>query len=115
MNSLLYRVDDKTQDLDRTVGFLADNVAQELETTKEAMGVLMAKLNEIVVHCVMESIQDIVNGMGADEEMEEIERSGEEKETIGQLDEEQSSSDNETEKTPMPAGENSSLRGMGNP
>ena len=83
MRSLLYRVDDKVLTLDKDMEVMAASYDKELEVTREALGVLTVKLNEVAGTLGLETIEDIVE---AHEEMSM------------ETDEEENS-----EKQPMPA------------
>ena len=83
MRSLLYRVDNKVLTLDKDMEVMAALYDKELEVTREALGVLTVKINEVAGTLGLETIEDIVE---AHEEMSM------------ETDEEENS-----EKQPMPA------------
>ena len=110
MSSLLYRLDDKSQENETNLEILAGNVAAEMEITKGAMRIITQKLNEVAVFAGLESVAELVGVEEADKDMEEF--SSDEDETIGGLTEEEQKK-KDTEQKTMPADKLTSLRGMG--
>ena len=88
--SLLYRVDDKVLTLDKDLETMSVSYDKELEVTREALGVLTVKINEVAGTLGLETIEDIV-------------------EAHEQIDMETDEEDN-SENKPMPA--NDGLSGM---
>ena len=110
MSSLLYRLDDKSQENETNLEILSGNVAAEMEITKGAMRIITQKLNEVAVFAGLESVAELVGVEEVDKDMEEL--SSDEDETIGGLTEEEQKT-RDTEQKTMPADKFSCLRGMG--
>ena len=77
MSSLLYRIDNKTQELDTNLDLLATSVACDMETTTKALEILTQKMNGVTESCGLENLKEMLDKRKQEMEIEDTMSSGE--------------------------------------